>query len=125
VLSIKPRLNRVLHAEHSTATTLYHVQLVVMCQVLPCRVLSCSADVTCHHCVLYVHVVVLCQESKVKLRDEIAAHMAAHQQQIKAARARVNRDELLQLGMQFAARLQAPAPPAAQVGDGGWGCCVP
>jgi hypothetical protein len=42
--------------------------------------------------------------------------MAAHQQQIRAARARVKREELVQLGMQFAARLQAPVPAAAQVG---------
>lgn len=46
------------------------------------------------------------QESKKRLQDEIQEHMAAHQAQVKAARARVKRDELNRLGAKFAVQLQ-------------------
>lgn len=57
------------------------------------------------------------QESQAKLREQIASHMAAHAQQVKAARPRVNREELAKLGAEFAAR-QLQLGPAGGHGAG-------
>ncbi len=54
------------------------------------------------------------QEQKRKVQEDLAAHMAAHREQIKAAKARVSRDELARMGAQFEMRaLQSPAAPSA------------
>jgi hypothetical protein len=61
-----------------------------------------------------VCVCVCLQEGKRRLQEAIAEHMAAHQAQVRAANARVKREELRQLGAQFAAHLQQrPGPEAA------------
>lgn len=56
------------------------------------------------------------QAEKVKLREDIAAHMAAHAANVKAAKPRINRDELAKLGADFAARMHnVPAAASPQV----------
>lgn len=54
------------------------------------------------------------QESKKRLQDEISEHMAAHQAQVKAARARVKRDELNRLGAKFAVQLHQKGSESSQ-----------
>nr|AAQ64684.1 NIMA-related kinase 3 [Chlamydomonas reinhardtii] len=45
------------------------------------------------------------EEARKRELDEAAQHMSAHKEQVKAARARINKEQLSELGAQFAARL--------------------
>ncbi|KAG2435593.1 hypothetical protein HYH02_011885 [Chlamydomonas schloesseri] len=45
------------------------------------------------------------EEARKREMEEAAQHMSAHKEQVKAARARINKEQLSELGAQFAARL--------------------
>lgn len=55
------------------------------------------------------------QDAKKKLHDDIESHMAAHTNQVKAAKPRINREELAKLGAQFVARQQQQPAQSPQV----------
>ncbi len=49
------------------------------------------------------------QEARKREAEEVAQHMSAHREQVRAARARVSKEQLNALGAQFAARLASSA----------------
>ncbi|GAX76016.1 hypothetical protein CEUSTIGMA_g3459.t1 [Chlamydomonas eustigma] len=52
------------------------------------------------------------EEQKRKLQEDLSSHMAAHREQVRQARPKVNREELARMGAEFAARMQ-PGEQAA------------
>lgn len=71
------------------------------------------------------------QEARKREAEEVAQHMSAHREQVRAARARVSKEQLNALGAQFAARLASSAgddPGKVRGGGRGgvvWGNTVP
>ncbi|KXZ45774.1 hypothetical protein GPECTOR_50g567 [Gonium pectorale] len=60
------------------------------------------------------------EEARKREAEELAQHMSAHREHVRAAKSRINKEQLSELGAQFAARMAGLAT-GGSAGDGGGG----